>query len=161
MKDQNDATSFCSRDIKLQADIFFSVYEQINENNGDKFIPVAAIINGCFACELYLKALIRLTKPAYSFKSLKGHSLSNLFRELSKQNKIIANSIETTTPAPDFNKELTKISNNFVTWRYIYEIKEPRTSFSFLYFFSKRLKEEIEIQSQKPEFVSNYVEKAK
>ena len=83
------------------------------------FVP--AVINGAFACELYLKSL----NP-----STKGHNLKKLYDSLSDGEKEFIDNLMTRTQkekhgnnytVDDFHRALEENSDAFVDWRYFYE----------------------------------------
>ncbi len=88
----------------------------------NEFIP--AYVNLAFACELYLKALLKLKG-----KGTKGHLLIALFTELEIIDKSISNEIiklSTIMSGLNYTEEgyksfLKSISDTFKTWRYSYE----------------------------------------
>jgi len=81
-----------------------------------------------FACELYMKFLIcmqelELDKEAAYVRTVRGHKLNDLFGELNSDNQNqILNLLS--IKKEKFEEELEKFSNDFITWRYIYESDE-------------------------------------
>lgn len=111
------------------ANQFHKAYESCIEfkqiGNGKiehEFIP--AYVNLAFACELYLKALLKTRG-----KEVKGHLLIDLFTKMETiDNSIIKEIIQLSNIMSDLNytedgyKSFVKsISDTFKTWRYSYE----------------------------------------
>ena len=88
----------------------------------DEFIP--AYVNLAFACELYLKALLKLKG-----KEKKGHLLIRLFIDLQAIDKSISDDIIKLSnimsglnyTEDNYKAFLKSISDTFKTWRYSYE----------------------------------------
>ncbi|MDD2518738.1 MAG: hypothetical protein PHG18_02495 [Bacilli bacterium] len=83
----------------------------------DKVAPVlvACIVNKLLSCELFLKSLIIMSTKEIP----EGHHLIKLL-EKSNVSSIVINRMSNF----EFKKELEKINNAFVDWRYIYESDE-------------------------------------
>ena len=111
---------------RIEADSFYQTgmyaFEKMNKsltedgNIIDKMSVLPAIVNTAFACELYLKSLLKNTT---------GHKLEDLFNaqdDIVKQfvkETIIKNNLSYTDTL--FEEKLKNISNSFVNWRYFYE----------------------------------------
>lgn len=105
------------------------------------------VVNKAFACEVYLKLL--LTHQGFDLKTLKQserHNLFVLFKNTNNDFKIKFYSYfisEYSEKAnEDFlNKEIEKIANVFIKWRYIYEnIEEAKAvNYGFLNAFCEYL----------------------
>lgn len=102
------------------------------------FIPI--ITNMAFACELFLKSLLK-----QHGKQLNNHRLLELFNEL---NKDLETEIIGSDNPKDFKCNLSKISNLFVDWRYIYEQPLAAIEFNFLSTLAERLLAVIEKHSE-------------
>ncbi|WP_394910550.1 RNA 2'-phosphotransferase [uncultured Robinsoniella sp.] len=102
------------------------------------FMPI--ITNMAFACELFLKSLLK-----QHGKQLNNHRLLDLFNELN--NDLETEIIGSDNPK-DFKCNLSKISNLFVDWRYIYEQPLVAIEFNFLSTFAERLLAVIEKHSE-------------
>ncbi|MDE6947773.1 MAG: hypothetical protein K2P14_11370 [Anaeroplasmataceae bacterium] len=84
-------------------------------------VNIPAIVNASFACELYLKAILK--------ESLKEHQLKVLYEKLpkSQQERIKNQMDEKLKDLPIYNsfeESLDKASISFVEWRYIYETEK-------------------------------------
>lgn len=88
----------------------------------NKEIVNPAIVNGNFACEVYLKAILQNQNKKIPIT----HKLNELFSKISisNQQKIIEYFIELGYSLELFNKKLNYISNGFVIARYDYENEE-------------------------------------
>ncbi len=121
-----------NEEIKKEADGFGYVYNQVNDilkanffgeetgkivNEVDLVNP--GITNGCFACELYLKAII-LNQKRYTIIS---HNLKRLFYTINgkTQNIIVKKFEEKGYNKEMFKKRLKYIANGYRISRYDYE----------------------------------------
>lgn len=79
-----------------------------------KFVPVivAGIVDKALSCELFIKSIIILEKKTIH----SGHKLNEILEETT-----ILPVLKERMSNFDFDKELIKISNSFIEWRYIYE----------------------------------------
>lgn len=98
------------------------------------FIPI--ITNMAFACELFLKSLLKRDG-----KQARGHKLIELFEALKDELK---DDIIGSEEPEEFKCNLSKISNLFVDWRYVYEQPLDDIEFSILSTFAERLQAVIE-----------------
>ena len=83
------------------------------------------VVNATFSIELYIKALAEKHG-----KSLRGHELLKLYRELPKAALADIDSViprcaanRALGEAPDLLRYLTDLNNTFVEWRYCYEVE--------------------------------------
>ena len=81
-------------------------------------VNVSAIVNAVFACELYLKLLIK--------SETRGHNLEILFDRLEPGDKdsikiSITEKLKSDSLEKGFDYYLKGISDDFAYWRYIYE----------------------------------------
>ena len=105
------------------------------------------VVNKAFACEVYLKLL--LTHQEFDLKTLKQserHNLFVLFKNTNNEFKVNFYSYFSSEfiekANEDFlNKEIEKIANVFIKWRYIYEnIEEAKAvNYGFLNAFCEYL----------------------
>lgn len=101
-----------------------------------------AIVNSAFACEVYLKALLRF----YAIPVKKEHGLKEFFELLPEKTKqwikqtvlIISGGKWTDSFGLDM---LDSISNAFVEWRYVYEYSKMQIDIGFLAAFRNALRE--------------------
>lgn len=121
------ATSFLSVAINLSQDLIGMV--------AGKMYP--CVVNGAFACELFMKAIIGTSNPDGIPKS---HKLKDLFSMLDQrtQNAIEADYLN----GSDYplNDLLNELDNAFVDWRYAYE-KKVQLHYVALVEFGKVLRE--------------------
>lgn len=98
-------------------------------------LPIQAIVNITFACEVYLKAIYAFENP-YADK-LRGHNLRKLYAQLSEDNRTaIEDRLSDLYTKEGISQYLETFGNIFEEYRYIYEIKsDDRTHFGFLHFF--------------------------
>ena len=116
-------------DIKLIAEDFNNAYCRCLEKKDShidefgrlisKVLNVPALVNGAFACELYLKSLL-------GKKAKKTHLLEELYELLKTPEKealksIILEKLEKAELKEGFAYYLKNISNLFYYWRYISE----------------------------------------
>lgn len=89
---------------------------------------VPHVVNGSFACELYIKGLLMLQE--YTLQDLKNlpnhekHSLSKLYDKLNESTKVELKDLVTkefTSSKQYFESYLNGISTAFTDWRYNYE----------------------------------------
>jgi len=127
--------------ILAQANGFRKVAIRCNEQrpHGDgtiEWLPIQGTVNAAFACELYLKALLKA--EGFSDKNLKkvGHKLKDLFSEVPSEvkNKIVN----------DYSIGISKIdviSDTFYNWRYLHEDIQARmhNDNAFVYEFMEAL----------------------
>lgn len=99
------------------------------------FVP--AVVNGAFACELFMKAMLP--------KNTRGHKLQELFNDLDTniQDRIKNNTLvrikkfsESYTDV-DFYTDLTHNGNIFSEWRYFHEGNVNSANFRFISNFMK------------------------
>lgn len=121
--------------IKSEADGFVYVFEGLNKILSDNFFEKesgkiaremnlvnCAIVNGCFACELYLKLIIKSEG-----KEIKNtHNIKNLFFMTNGkvQNKILNFFVGQGYEEELFRRKLKYIANGFEIARYDYENDE-------------------------------------
>lgn len=98
--------------------------------NHDLIVPI--ITNMSFACELFLKAILKHD----DIQQKKMHKLAGLFNELGNDRK---REIVRSENAEEFMIKLTNISNLFEEWRYIYERYPSSVEYNFLCDLSDRL----------------------
>lgn len=91
-----------------------------------EMLLVPAITNRAFAVELYLKAILLSEN-----KEEEGHRLDKLFKKLTTDNKKrIIDALK--TEEAKFERDMESISNTFVRWRYIHEVKQASLNLDFL-----------------------------
>lgn len=95
-------------------------------------LTVPIITNMSFACELFLKAILKHD----GIQQKKIHKLDGLFNELRDDRK---REIVGSENAEEFMIKLSNISNLFEKWRYIYERYPSSVEYNFLYELSDRL----------------------
>ena len=115
------------------------VKEHLNSYISKKFIKMGSpvIVNGCLACEIYLKVL--LYKQG---KTREGHNVKRLFKllKVSQRDNIIK---YIGGDNANFINDLKSISKGFVNARYCYEKgKNVKIKLVFLSSLIKALKEE-------------------
>ena len=106
--------------IISHADGFRKVALRCNEqrqvdNFTIEWLPIQGTINAAFACELYLKSILK-SKKGYTNNQLRKlkHNLNDIYSELPDEIKSkLERSVDTS--------KLLDISNAFVNWRYLYE----------------------------------------
>lgn len=121
--------------MKSEADGFVYVFEGLNKILSDNFFEKesgkvaqeinlvnCAIVNGCFACELYLKLIIKSEKK----EIINTHNLKRLFLVLNgkTQNRIIKHFTDKEYTEDLFSKKLNYMANGFEIARYGYENNE-------------------------------------
>ena len=138
----SDRLPFDEYDPKMAlsaADSFYLAAERCNQQEyiGDHFmwLPVPAIVNYAFACEVYMKAL--LMEPGA--KEIKGHNLLDLFDMLPNEMQMDIQQTIDCSKSP-FREMLTNTSDLFEECRYIYEYKSLRINLKFLQELSGSLK---------------------
>lgn len=94
---------------------------------------IPAIVLKTFSCELYMKSLIAISNIK------KIHKLDELFMCLSEEDKdniqgiiICILSKNDSYGIDNFNKDLKKVANAFVEWRYFYEKSKININLEFL-----------------------------
>jgi len=121
------------------ADSFYNAAERCNEQQyiGDYFrwLPIPAIVNYAFSCEVYMKAL--LMKPGEGAN--KGHNLLKLFDSLPSEIQVEIQKTVDCSKFP-FRRMLENSSDLFVECRYIYEYKSLNINLKFLQELSASLK---------------------
>lgn len=115
--------------IKDIADDFYVAYKRCTEGKNPHIdesgryvmetVNVPALVNAAFACELYLKKLIK-------DDTTRGHDLEVLFGQLEANDKdkiqaIISRRLQEESLEKGFDYYLKGISNDFEFWRYIHE----------------------------------------
>lgn len=104
-------------------------------NPEQRTLPIQAIVNCAFACEVYLKAI-------YAFEHAEadkvwGHYLDELYNQLPDQYKAaIENKLDFLYKKEDIEQFLKEFRKIFEEYRYIYEMNsDDRIHFGFLHFF--------------------------
>lgn len=104
----------------------------------------ALSVNACFACELFLKAL--LLAEQYNFykmkKPEKRHNLNDLFSHLSDEVKDYIRNYDKMKPFGRFDMDLKQIGNGFEVIRYMPECKGMMVNVNFLFNFLCALADE-------------------
>ena len=95
--------------------------QRLNGDGTIEWLPIPGTVNAAFACELYLKAILKA--EGYSDSDIKksGHKLKDLFSKVSPEVKakiVNDNSIDITN--------IDAISDTFSSWRYLHEDIEAR-----------------------------------
>lgn len=110
--------------------------------NQVEWLLVPAVTNRAFSIELFLKAILQNDGI-----SKYGHKLHDLFNKLRHERKtqIIK---ETGLDSELFQRNLTKISNAFVEWRYLYEKEDIQIVWSFLQKLSTAVKNILKLNNQ-------------
>ena len=123
--------SYYDFDVNIQniANDFYLAYKRCTEGKDPhidecgrhvmEVVNVPALVNAAFACELYLKMLIK-------DDTTRGHYLEVLFSQLevgdkNKIRKIITERLKKESLEKGFDYYLKGISNDFEFWRYIHE----------------------------------------
>lgn len=121
------------------ADSFYYAAERCNEQEhiGEhfKWLPVPAIVNYTFSCEVYMKAL--LMKPGE--KEIKGHNLLDLFDLLPSKIQMNIQQLVDCSQFP-FREMLKNTSDLFEECRYVYEYRSLHINLKFLQELSASLK---------------------
>lgn len=121
------------------AEDFYETYKRCLASYNNCHVSIPAFANGFFACELYLKSILK----AKGIEAT-GHDVAGLFRKLpiDVQDAIKTFFLEN---AEDFFKLykitfdelLDKVSFGFEFWRYIYEDKNKNFEDSFPFAYSE------------------------
>lgn len=106
------------------ADDFYEAYRRCFAANGkNKIVAIPAFANGFFACELYLKSILKATAI-----SATGHSIAELFHQIPEELQVKAEkefsnkaSGFLTSYSISFDELINNISLGFEFWRYVYE----------------------------------------
>ena len=110
------------------------------------FYCVPAVVNSAFACEVFLKTILKL----YDIKSPKSHNLKDLFESTpEKAQEYVKNTVKRNYGgrwySPMGFEHLEILSNAFQDWRYIYEWDLNKggiqIEFSFIYVFRDALRD--------------------
>lgn len=154
----------------FEANSFMNLYndkkEQLRSTLGKESNEISqpcCIVLLSFACELYLKTLFCIEKieennNVSDISMEKGHELNNLFVRLSNNLKqIISERLNYTVE--QLENELENHKNDFVKWRYIFEIKsdEFQCNISFLERIAHILCEISKSKVDKIEFRANNI----
>lgn len=128
--------------IARQFDLTCDEIESLSPSKFNAMTPL--VVNSAFTCELYLKALLVITKGA----GIKGHDLQILYsrQTLEIQENIYKEyyALHQTRPVPEeyrgemnkqiFAAELAEVKDVFRDWRYIYEIPNESIRLGILQF---------------------------
>lgn len=125
--------------------------DEIERFDQSKFNATAPhVVNSALTCELYLKALLFITKG----ESIKGHDLLELYSQQTLEvQESIYNAYHTlhqTRPVPEeykgemnkeiFAAEIAEVKRVFVDWRYVYEIPNESIRLGILRFLRMSLR---------------------
>jgi len=105
---------------------------EIREHSEQNSLPIQAIANYSFACEVYFKAIYAFEHPDQH--ELGKHYLDILYGQVSDFYKDkIASKLSSQYSREDILRYLCEFRNVFIEYRYIYEMdSDDRTNFSFL-----------------------------
>ena len=111
------------------------------ENPEQRTLPIQAIVNCAFACEVYLKAIYASEHPEAD--KIRGHYLDELYNQLSDQYKVaIENKLAFLYKKEDIERLLQEFRKIFEEYRYIYEMNsDNRIHFAFLHVFVSALQD--------------------
>ncbi len=123
------------------ADDFYEAYKRCFAANAkNQIVAIPAFVNGFFACELYLKRILKANDTT-SF----GHSIEELFNQLPTE---LRNTIEEKFSneaksidglnSVEFNELLNKMSLGFEFWRYIYEDENKQFEEDYPFDYSEK-----------------------
>ncbi len=101
---------------------------------GNEFISkiYPFIVNKSFACELYLKTILKMNGQQIP-RGNRGHMLNELFNEVCEKEKLLENISKSFRMKKDLiTEEINGISKAFEEWRYIYEKDENQLNYGFL-----------------------------
>jgi DNA-binding phage protein len=98
---------------------------RINQNQVE-WLLVPAVTNRAFSIELFLKEILKSDGI-----SKKGHKLDQLFGALKQERKMQIIK-QTGLDSQTFERDLRKISNAFVEWRYLFEKNDIKIEWQFL-----------------------------
>ena len=118
-----------------------SYVQDVSIKELDVSVSIPAIVIGAFACELYLKSLIRDLENTLKKHRKKAHSISWLFGKLDKEERkqIISYTIDNMSELffdydeECFDKDLNLLDNCFVQWRYFFEPNMDLSEGNFLF----------------------------
>lgn len=114
---------------------------ETREHPEQQTLPIQAIVNYAFACELYLKAIYTFENPETD--NLRGHYLDKLYGQLPCQYRVaIESKLAILYSKEDIERYLREFRKIFEEYRYIYEINsDERTHFGFLHNLATALQE--------------------
>ncbi len=116
--------------IEIANDFYEAYIRCFKENDKNEIVAIPAFVNGLFACELYLKFLLKKHKS--------GHNLKDLFDALDEEKK---KELEAVDCDSRYTLEdlLMGIGNGFEVWRYCFEDEhkefEERYPFEYSRYF--------------------------
>ena len=122
------------------ADNFYEAYKRCLATNTERqHVAIPAFVNGFFACELYLKTILK-ANDITSF----GHDIEKLFNQLPTELKNTieekfsneAKSIDGLNSV-EFSELLKKLFLGFEFWRYIFEDKNKQFEEDYPFYYSK------------------------
>ena len=122
------------------ANDFYEAYKRcLMANNKNQIVVIPAFVNGFFACELYLKSILKANDITSS-----GHDIEKLFNQLPTElQKTIENEFLNEAKSIyvfnsiEFNELLKKISFGFEFWRYLYEDENKEFEDKYPFSYSK------------------------
>lgn len=111
------------------------------ENPEQRTLPIQAIVNCAFACEVYLKAIYAFEHPEVD--KVWGHYLDDLYNQLPGHYKVaIENKLDFLYKKEDIERFLKDFRKIFEEYRYVYEMNsDNRIHFGFLHIFSSALQD--------------------
>lgn len=136
--------------IKIIKDMYIVARQFKNVIECKEFIPTSKnnlrsktfpfIVNKAFACEIYLKLILKAQKDK---EEKDEHNLNNLAKEIAIdiefKKYLLLNRLQLSDQ--EFEEYLNNISNAFIIWRYIYEKKNIKIMIGFLNSFCNFLDE--------------------
>lgn len=111
------------------------------ESSEQRTLPIQAIVNCAFACEVYLKAIYAFEYPEADMPW--GHYLDDLYNQLPEEYKVkIENKLSFLYKKEDLDRFLKGFRKIFEEYRYIYEMEsDSRIHFGFLHIFASALQD--------------------
>ena len=111
------------------------------DNPEQRTLPIQAIVNCAFACEVYLKAIYAFEHPEAD--KLWGHHLDELYNQLPDAYKVkIENNLSFLYKKEDVGRLLQEFRKIFEEYRYIYEMeKDNRIHYGFVLIFASALQD--------------------
>lgn len=110
------------KQIEIANDFHEAYRRCLAANAKNQIVSIPAFVNGFFACELYLKSILKANDITSS-----GHDIEKLFNQLptelqkTVEDEFLKKSDICSLNKISFKELLEKISSGFEFWRYIYE----------------------------------------
>lgn len=128
------------KQIEIAKDFYEAYKRCFAANTENQHVAIPAFVNGFFACELYLKSILKsndITSTGHNIEELFNQLPTELRNTIEEKFSNEAKSIEGLNSV-EFSELLKKMSLGFEFWRYIYEDENKQFEEDHPFDYSKK-----------------------